>query len=130
MKKLLLLLFFSLTLPLRAQFTTSTPSPHEVVLTAQRHLWETQAQLNDAALALNWARADWDRSKLADRLAKAQAAGDHLTVESLQKQIADLDHRKDLEKQKHDLNAQIFQAQQDGDQGKVDSLRFQLKELQ
>ena len=75
-------------------------------------------------------KIDWQRTKLAEDVLKAKAKGDEENRLKFEAKIAELDHRKAVETQKHDLNNQLLLARQQQDQGKIDSLIFQLKELQ
>jgi hypothetical protein len=74
-------------------------------------------------------KLDWRKDKLTASLTQAQQVGDTVSVGKIQDKLTDIDHRKDMEKQKLDLNNQLIAAKQQGDQGKVDSIMFQLKDL-
>jgi hypothetical protein len=126
MKKYLLILIF-LSQPLWAQIAPTTSTN---VSEAQARIWDIGLQLNLAIYKLNVMKLDWQRDKLSTDLLKTQTKGDAVTVSKIQDKLADIDHRKDLEKQKLDLNNQLITAKQQGDQGKVDAVLFQLKNLQ
>lgn len=130
MKKLALFLFFlGLSTALHADYGVNT-DPNAAVIEAQQKVIEISTQLNDAVLNLDLVRLDWQRGKLVQKLAQAQQAGDTAAADQIQQKIADIDHRKDIQKQRHDLQAQIIQARQQNDQSKVDALDFQLRQLQ
>ena len=126
-------LFFLLTF---AAFSTlqaqvpSSPQLSDAVGEAQQRVWNIGANLNDAVLNLAYAKLDWQKTKLTETLAKAQQQGDSITVDKIQKKFVEIDHERDVAKQKHDLNAQVLIARRQNNQADVDSLLFQLKELQ
>jgi len=97
---------------------------------AQQHVWDVGIQLNAAIYKLNVMKLDWQKDKLTPSLLSAQQKGDAVTADKVQAKLGELDHRKDLEKQKLDLNNQLIAAKQQGDQGKADEILFQLKNLQ
>ena len=126
MKKYLLIFLLIFTQPLWAQ-TDSTLAAN--VNEAQARVWDIGLQLNSAIYKLNVMKLDWQKDKLTASLTQAQQAGDTVSVGKIQDKLTDIDHRKDVEKQKLDLNNQLIAAKQQGDQGKVDSIMFQLKDL-
>jgi len=126
MKKYLLIFLFLFTQPLWAQ-TDSVLAAN--VSEAQARVWDIGLQLNSAIYKLNVMKLDWQKDKLTASLTQAQQAGDTVSVGKIQDKLTDIDHRKDVEKQKLDLNNQLIAAKQQGDQGKVDSIMFQLKDL-
>jgi hypothetical protein len=126
MKKYLLIFLLIFTQPLWAQ-TDSTLAAN--VNEAQARVWDIGLQLNSAIYKLNVMKLDWQKDKLTASLTQAQQAGDTVSVGKIQDKLTDIDHRKDMEKQKLDLNNQLIAAKQQGDQGKVDSIMFQLKGL-
>jgi len=126
MKKYLLIFLLIFTQPLWAQ-TDSTLAAN--VNEAQARVWDIGLQLNSATYKLNVMKLDWQKDKLTASLTQAQQAGDTVSVGKIQDKLTDIDHRKDVEKQKLDLNNQLIAAKQQGDQGKVDSIMFQLKDL-
>ncbi|HXL72006.1 MAG TPA: hypothetical protein VN963_00135 [bacterium] len=126
MRKPILFLLFSLILLPQAQAqTTFDASVNE----AQARVWDIGLQLNNAIYKLNVMKLDWQKDKLTAALTQAQQTGDTVSVGKIQDKLADIDHRKDVEKQKLDLNNQLIAAKQQGDQGKVDAILFQLKGL-
>ena len=127
MKKYLLIFLLIFTQPLWAQ-TDSTLAAN--VNEAQARVWDIGLQLNSATYKLNVMKLDWRKDKLTASLTQAQQVGDTVSVGKIQDKLTDIDHRKDMEKQKLDLNNQLIAAKQQGDQGKVDSIMFQLKDLQ
>ncbi len=130
MKKLtLFLLLFGLTPALHAEYGVAN-DPNAAVAEAQQRVWDISAKLNDAYLNLDLTRLDYQRAKLVEKLAQVQQQGNTTAANQIQQKIADIDHRKDIQKQRHDLQTQIIQARQQNDQSKVDALNFQLKELQ
>jgi len=126
MKKYLLIFLLIFTQPLWAQ-TDSTLAAN--VNEAQARVWDIGLQLNSAIYKLNVMKLDWQKDKLTASLTQAQQVGDTVSVGKIQDKLTDIDHRKDMEKQKLDLNNQLIAAKQQGDQGKVDSIMFQLKDL-
>ena len=126
MKKYLLIFLLIFTQPLWAQ-TDSTLAAN--VNEAQARVWDIGLQLNSAIYKLNVMKLDWRKDKLTASLTQAQQVGDTVSVGKIQDKLTDIDHRKDMEKQKLDLNNQLIAAKQQGDQGKVDSIMFQLKDL-
>jgi hypothetical protein len=126
MKKYLFIFLLIFTQPLWAQ-TDSTLAAN--VNEAQTRVWDIGLQLNSAIYKLNVMKLDWQKDKLTASLTQAQQAGDTVSVSKIQDKLTDIDHRKDMEKQKLDLNNQLIAAKQQGDQGKVDSIMFQLKGL-
>jgi hypothetical protein len=126
MKKYLLIFLLIFTQPLWAQ-TDSTLAAN--VNEAQARVWDIGLQLNSAIYKLNVMKLDWQKDKLTASLTQAQQGGDTVSVGKIQDKLTDIDHRKDMEKQKLDLNNQLIAAKQQGDQGKVDSIMFQLKDL-
>jgi acyl-CoA synthetase (NDP forming) len=124
-KYIFILLLF--TQPLLAQ-TESVLAAN--VSEAQAKVWDIGLQLNSAIYKLNVMKLDWQKDKLTAALTQAQQAGDTVSAGKIQDKLTDIDHRKDVEKQKLDLNNQLIAAKQQGDQGKVDSIMFQLKSLQ
>lgn len=126
MKKYLFLLIL-LSQPLGAQqvATSFDTSVNE----AQAKVWDLGLQLNNAIYKLNVMKLDWQKDKLTASLTQAQQAGDTAAAGKIQDKLAEIDHRKDVEKQKLDLNNQLIAAKQLGDQGKVDAILFQLKGL-
>jgi hypothetical protein len=126
MKKYLLIFLLIFTQPLWAQ-TDSTLAAN--VNEAQARVWDIGLQLNSATYKLNVMKLDWRKDKLTASLTQAQQVGDTVSVGKIQDKLTDIDHRKDMEKQKLDLNNQLIAAKQQGDQGKVDSIMFQLKDL-
>ena len=126
MKKYLLIFLLIFTQPLWAQ-TDSTLAAN--VNEAQARVWDIGLQLNSATYKLNVMKLDWRKDKLTASLTQAQQGGDTVSVGKIQDKLTDIDHRKDMEKQKLDLNNQLIAAKQQGDQGKVDSIMFQLKDL-
>jgi hypothetical protein len=124
-KYIFILLLF--TQPLLAQ-TESVLAAN--VSEAQAKVWDIGLQLNSAIYKLNVMKLDWQKDKLTAALTQAQQAEDTVSAGKIQDKLADIDHRKDVEKQKLDLNNQLIAAKQQGDQGKVDSIMFQLKSLQ
>jgi len=127
MKKYFFIFLLLLTQPLWAQ-TDSILAAN--VSEAQAKVWDIGLQLNSAIYKLNVMKLDWQKDKLTASLTQAQQAGDTVAAGKIQDKLADIDHRKDLEKQKLDLNNQLIAAKQLGDQGKVDAIMFQLKGLQ
>jgi hypothetical protein len=126
MRKPILFLLFSLILVPQAQAQTTFDAG---VNEAQARVWDIGFQLNSAIFKLNVMKLDWQKDKLTAALTQAQQAGDTVSVGKIQDKLADIDHRKDVEKQKLDLNNQLIAAKQQGDQGKVDAILFQLKSL-
>jgi hypothetical protein len=124
-KYIFILLLF--TQPLLAQ-TESVLAAN--VSEAQAKVWDIGLQLNSAIYKLNVMKLDWQKDKLTAALTQAQQAGDTVSAGKIQDKLTDIDHRKDVEKQKLDLNNQLIAAKQQGDQGKVDSIIFQLKSVQ
>ncbi len=127
MKKYLFVFLILFTQPLLAQ-TDSILTAN--VNETQARVWDIGLQLNSAIYKLNVMKLDWQKDKLTASLAQAEQAGDSVLVGKIQNKLADIDHRKDMEKQKLDLNNQLIAAEQQGDQGKVDAILFQLKGLQ
>jgi hypothetical protein len=97
---------------------------------AQARVADLNQKLNDASFRLNLMKIDWQKDLLTQAMVKAKANGDEENRLKFEAKIADLDHRRSVETQRHDLNDQILLARQQQDQSKVDSLTFQLKELQ
>ncbi|SRR5665213_535248 len=126
MKKYLFIFLLLLAQPLWAQTATSFDTS---VNEAQTRVWDLGLQLNNAIYKLNVMKLDWQKDKLTASLTQAQQTGDTVSVGKIQDKLADIDHRKDVEKQKLDLNNQLIAAKQSGDQGKVDAIMFQLKGL-
>jgi hypothetical protein len=126
MKKYLFIFLLLLAQPLWAQTATSFDTS---VNEAQARVWDLGLQLNNAIYKLNVIKLDWQKDKLTASLTQAQQTGDTVSVGKIQDKLADIDHRKDVEKQKLDLNNQLIAAKQLGDQGKVDAILFQLKDL-
>ena len=126
MKKYLFIFLLLLAQPLWAQTATSFDTS---VNEAQARVWDLGLQLNNAIYKLNVIKLDWQKDKLTASLTHAQQTGDTVSVGKIQDKLADIDHRKDVEKQKLDLNNQLIAAKQLGDQGKVDAILFQLKDL-
>jgi hypothetical protein len=127
MKKYLFILLLFLTQPLWAQ-TDSILAAN--VNEAQARVWDIGLQLNSAIYKLNVMKLDWQKDKLTVSLTQVQQAGDTISAGKIQDKLNDIDHRKNLEKQKLDLNNQLVEAKQQGDEGKVDAVLFQLKSLQ
>jgi hypothetical protein len=125
--KIFLFILMLFSQPLWAQFA---PTPGTSVTVAQEHVWDVGLQLNAAIYKLNVMKLDWQRDKLSANLLTAQTKGDSVAVTQIQGKIAEIDHRRDIEKKKLDLNNQLIAAKQQGDQGKADSILFQLKNLQ
>jgi predicted short-subunit dehydrogenase-like oxidoreductase (DUF2520 family) len=86
--------------------------------------------LNDAVLNLTLAKLDWQKTKMTEALAKAQQKGDSAAIDKIQVKFGEIEHERTVAKQKHDLNAQILVDRRTNNQADVDSLLFQLKELQ
>jgi hypothetical protein len=97
---------------------------------AQQRVWDVGLQLNAAIYKLNVMKLDWQKDKLSASLVSAQQKGDTISAGKIQDKLNEIDHRKDMEKQKLDLNNQLIAAKQQGDQGKADEILFQLKNLQ
>jgi hypothetical protein len=127
MKKYLLILLTLVSQPLWAQMATT---PYNSVAGAQAHVWDIGLQLNAAIFKLNTMKLDWQKDKLSEAMLKAQTDGDTAGMGKIKEQLIEIDHRKDLEKQKLDLNNQLIAAKQQGDEGKADAVLFQLKNLQ
>jgi hypothetical protein len=127
MKKYFFILLTLVTQPLWAQVAGS---PYNSVAAAQERVWTIGGQLNAAIYRLNTMKLDWQKDKLSEALLKAQTKGNAVEVTQIQGKLAEIDHRKDLEKQKLDLNNQLIAAKQQGDTSKADSILFQLKNLQ
>ena len=125
MKKYLFILIL-LTQPLLAQFA---PTSSVNVVAAQQHVWDIAIQLNSAIYKLNTMKLDWQKDNMTEALTQAKQNGDAVSIPKIEDKLLEIDHRKDLEKQKLDLNNQLVAAKQQGDQAKVDSVLFQLKSL-
>ena len=113
--------------PLMAQDMTNLVTNVNV---AQQRVWDVGLQLNAAIYKLNVMKLDWQKDKLSASLVSAQQKGDTISAGKIQDKLNEIDHRKDMEKQKLDLNNQLIAAKQQGDQGKADEILFQLKNLQ
>jgi hypothetical protein len=118
---------FIFAAPLRAQDISNAIAG---VNRAQQRVWDVGLQLNAAIFKLNTLKLDWQKNELTAFLKEAQQKGDMDAAGKIQDKLNEIDHRKDLENQKLDLNNQLIAAKQQGDQGKADDLIFQLKNLQ
>ena len=127
MKKVFFILLTLVAQPLWAQVSTT---PYNSVAGAQARVWDIGLQLNSAIFKLNTMKLDWQKDKLSEAMLKAQTDGDTAGMGKIKEKLIEIDHRKDLEKQKLDLNNQLITAKQQGDEGKADAILFQLKNLQ
>ncbi|GEM_PF-4252771 len=104
-------------------------APPPDIQQAQAKVWDLQSQLYDAKYRLAIARIDSDKGHEISEMNRATQAKDFKRAGDCQSKIAKLDHRRELENQRLQLNHQLLQAQQAGDKGQQEQLKAQLKGL-
>jgi len=121
-----LALWLSLGFSPAAQAQNTLPAD---VQQAQAKVWDLQSQLYDAKYRLAIARIDADKGHEISEMNRATQAKDFKRAGDCQARIANLDHRREVENQRLQLNHQLLQAQQSGDKGQQGQLKSQLKGL-